>query len=666
MEEELLCPQCGSFYQIPVLLVCKHSLCFSCAASLQRPISGTNNHAEESCGSVYRNGEDHHENSDKLSLVSDADSGVSCSSRPTSLVGAVEAVNNTDHVPPPTFVIDCPSCKRETPLDGSGVESLPRFRVMAAVVDKHLDKHQLSEPCQLCEGEGSPRPAKVFCDQCLVFYCGPCRESCHPPRGPLAAHWLVGVSEGRALLRARRREQEGRCPQHMHEQLSMFCTSCSVPVCLLCLHNGRHHSHDVQALNALTKVHKTELSQSLQQLSEKARAATDFIHTLKTLGDDVHLRVLRDQVNEYTHTLQATTATIQFCIEALKESDPASFMEAHSVLEDRVTNTSQEWQQTMVPEPRVMPAFDLTLDDKTLLLAIQQLTFIQLKPPGPPSFVVDECSAENNSITVAWAAHPSSCVSGYSLQLDDGANGPFREVYMGAETVCTIDGLHFNSLYRARVRAFNSTGNSLYSEPLCLQTAEVAWFRMEPGHTDLDLSKEGMVVTCDSYEHRVALGSVGFSRGSHYWEFSIKRYDGYADIAFGVARFDVNKELILGKSSASWSMYIDGQRSWLMHGGEHFGRTQGGVSTGHTVGIWLNFIDHTLTFFVNNQQQGCMSLTGQSGILYPAVSLDRSVTLVLHSGIKKPNGPETSIPESHQDNPSCINKSTLKTIKNQV
>lgn len=158
--------------------------------------------------------------------------------------------------------------------------------------------------------------------------------------------------------------------------------------------------------------------------------------------------------------------------------------------------------------------------------------------------IPEECSAENNSVTVAWAPHPHSCVTGYTLQIDDGSNGPFRvsredkgcwqkvygsfvhyspsvlwhtykvnycifktsfhfhresshfvfswiivwnyfltnvnlyiyctfqEVYSGEETVCTIDGLHFNSIYRARVRAFNSTGSSPFCEPLCLQTAE--------------------------------------------------------------------------------------------------------------------------------------------------------------------------------------------------
>ena len=40
--------------------------------------------------------------------------------------------------------------------------------------------------------------------------------------------------------------------------------------------------------------------------------------------------------------------------------------------------------------------------------------------------VPEDCSVENNTVTIAWQTHPTSWVEGYVLELDDGCNGEYR------------------------------------------------------------------------------------------------------------------------------------------------------------------------------------------------------------------------------------------------
>lgn len=48
------------------------------------------------------------------------------------------------------------------------------------------------------------------------------------------------------------------------------------------------------------------------------------------------------------------------------------------MLINRVANTDHSWHKEWTA-PRVSPHFDLTLDDKSVLRAIDQLNFIQMK-----------------------------------------------------------------------------------------------------------------------------------------------------------------------------------------------------------------------------------------------------------------------------------------------
>ncbi len=46
--------------------------------------------------------------------------------------------------------------------------------------------------------------------------------------------------------------------------------------------------------------------------------------------------------------------------------------------------------------------------------------------PDSPQFMPEDCSAENNTVTLSWQPHLGSVVDGYALELDDGNEGDFR------------------------------------------------------------------------------------------------------------------------------------------------------------------------------------------------------------------------------------------------
>ncbi|XP_018087829.1 E3 ubiquitin-protein ligase TRIM9 isoform X4 [Xenopus laevis] len=713
MEEELKCPVCGSFYREPIILPCSHSLCVSCARNIlvQTPDSESPQSRRASGVSDYD-----YLDLDKMSLYSEADSGYGSyggfASAPTT--PCQKSPNGVrvfpPAMPPPQLqphhhssaslllptgprnsCLTCPQCHRSLILDERGLRGFTKNRVLEGVIERYQQSKAAALRCQLCEK--SPKEATVMCEQCDVFYCEPCRLRCHPPRGPLAKHRLLPPAQGRVSRRLSPRKIS-TCTDHELENHSMYCVQCKMPVCYQCLEEGKHSSHEVKALGAMWKLHKSQLSQALNLLSDRAKEAKEFLVQLRNMVQQIQvhlsadkdtkqkensvefeaclvaqcdalidalnrrkvqllsrvnkehehkLKVVRDQISHCTMKLRQTTGLMEYCLEVIKENDPSGFLQISDALIRRVHLTEDQWGKGTLT-PRMTTDFDLNLDSAPLLQSIHQLDFVQMKVPSlipaPPLLHLEECGTHNNSATLSWKQPPMSMVQteGYILELDDGNGGQFREVFVGKETMCTVDGLHFNSTYNARVKAFNKSGVSLYSKTLILQTSEVAWFAFDPGsaHPDIIFSNNNLTVTCNSYDDRVVLGKSGFSKGVHYWELTIDRYDNHPDPAFGVARVEVMKDVMLGKDDKAWAMYVDNNRSWFMHNNSHTNRAEGGITKGATVGVLLDLTRRTLTFSINEEQQGPVAFENMEGLFFPAVSLNRNVQVTIHTGLPVP------------------------------
>ncbi|XP_033873386.1 E3 ubiquitin-protein ligase TRIM9-like [Acipenser ruthenus] len=675
MDEELKCPVCGSLFRDPIILPCSHNICLACARNIivQTP-EGESPHCRASRSSDYD-----YLDMDKMSMYSETDSGYG------SYTPCLKSPNGVRVFPPAPIhrncSITCPLCHRSVSLEERGLRGFPRNRLLEAIISRYQQSRSETVKCQLCVRNLAE--ATMKCEQCDVFYCAPCQQRCHPSRGPLAKHRLVPLSQAATGGSQQQAAHKlATCTEHDLENYSMYCVNCKTPVCYQCLEEGKHAMHDVKALGAMWKQHKGQLSQALNGVSEKAKDAKEFLVQLKNLLQqiqengvefeaclvaqcdalidalnrqkaklltkvtkerDYKLKVVRDQITHCTVKLRQTTGLMEFCLEVLKENDPSGFLQISHALVKQVQLSQEQWVKGAL-EPKVCPEFDLSLNSEPLLQSIHQLDFIQVKYPFtvPPAPVLqlEECGTRNNSATLAWKilTFTQSPIEGYVLELDDGNGGQYREVYVGKEILCTVDGLHFNSSYNARVKAYNSSGAGPYSKTVVLKTSDVAWFTFDPSssHRDIVLSNENQTVSCSSYDDRVVLGTAAFSKGVHYWELTIDRYDNHPDPAFGVARINVIKDMMLGKDDKAWAMYVDNNRSWFMHNNSHTNRAEGGITKGSTVGILLDLNQHTLSFYINKQQHGPVAFENLDGVYVPAVSLNRNVQVTLLPGLEVP------------------------------
>uniref|UniRef100_A0A8C7Z3Y9 Tripartite motif containing 67 n=1 Tax=Oryzias sinensis TaxID=183150 RepID=A0A8C7Z3Y9_9TELE len=667
MDEELKCPVCGSLFKEPILLPCSHNVCLMCARNItvQTPDGETPAQSRASGSSDYD-----YLDMDKMSLYSETDSGYG-SFTPCQLKSP-----NGVRVFPPVLPqrhcsLTCPLCHRSVSLDERGLRGFPRNRLLESIVARCQQNRASSSSssssgapkCQLCDR--NPVDATVMCEQCDVYYCGACQQRCHPSRGPLAKHRLVPPPR-QPPVAARK---PATCVDHEAENFSMYCCSCRAPVCTKCLEEGKHGKHDVRPLAVMWKQHKCQLSQALNGVSDKAKDAKEFLVLLKNMLQQIQengvefeacfvaqcdsliealtrqkaklltkvtkekeykLKVVRDQITHCTMKLRQTTGMMEYCLEVLKENDPSGYLQISDALIKRVTSSQDQWVKGAL-EPKVSSDFDLVLNTDSLLQTILQLDFLEPGPsvPAAPLLQLEKCCTRNNSATLAWrvTVPTSNPIDGYILELDDGNGGQYREVYVGRETVCTVDGLHFNSSYNARVKAYNTIGVGPYSKTVVLKTSDVAWFTFDPSsaHRDIVLSNENLTVSCNSYDDRVVLGTAAFSKGVHYWEVRIDRYDNHPDPAFGVARINTMKDMMLGKDDKAWAMYVDNNRSWFMHNNSHTNRAEGGINKGSTVGILLDLVKRTLTFYINQKQHGPTAFDSLDGVFVPAVSLNRNV-----------------------------------------
>lgn len=214
----------------------------------------------------------------------------------------------------------------------------------------------------------------------------------------------------------------------------------------------------------------SEIDQMINLLECKKKELVDFIDIEKSSK----IKASKEQISFLSTKIQKTTGLLQFCVETLKEQDPSSFLQISEHMINRTNDIDNKFPQDL--QPQIDLDFDFMLNSDAIYKEIKKLNYKQVKVPNPPNFIAEECFNNSNDtlMILSWQQTngAKNNVQGYVLELDDGTNDcQFKEVYYGAETICQINGLSPNSIYNARVKAFNQAGCSDYSQIISISSS---------------------------------------------------------------------------------------------------------------------------------------------------------------------------------------------------
>ena len=178
--------------------------------------------------------------------------------------------------------LECPSCRKTITVTREKVSHLPKNLALENIVfrfqeiqstnltkpssldhssdidlcdtslpsdlDEPVFSDSAPEGCGLCDAK-SPAKAVWYCQRCAVLYCQRCLNVYHPKKGTLSHHKI------RKPSKTELEDKSVFCRDHDTEIASIFCDSCKLLLCHLCVCQGvgKHSGHDILALDAAWK-----------------------------------------------------------------------------------------------------------------------------------------------------------------------------------------------------------------------------------------------------------------------------------------------------------------------------------------------------------------------------------------------------------------------------
>ena len=171
--------------------------------------------------------------------------------------------------------LECPKCRRPTPLPPTGVSGLQAAFNVHHLFDIQETLKKVKEPQKLACEKCSKTTCKAtsFCRQCTKFICHLC-TNIHKEYEEFEGHEVVTIEkvEGDLIRLVSPNKVTPRCPKH-NKSLKLYCEPCGELICTHCIVQI-HKDHKYCVIADTFESHKKEILDSLGPV-EKQLEATD-------------------------------------------------------------------------------------------------------------------------------------------------------------------------------------------------------------------------------------------------------------------------------------------------------------------------------------------------------------------------------------------------------
>ena len=220
--------------------------------------------------------------------------------------------------------VECPHCRKATPLPTNGVPDLQGAFFMSGYFDVLDILKKASNPnktkCDKCK----QRNSSCFCRTC-GFICDNCKEAHATYPEHFSSHNVIGFDQlqvsGDTSNLVPPMKKTLQCPKHPNKELDLFCEKCEEIICRDCIVRlHRDHPYDL-VVDTFPK-HKAEILASLQPVEQQVISLERALEVL-----DVRCT----QIEQQCHTLETEVHD--------------SFTQVRQVLEAKEKELSNQLQQ---------------------------------------------------------------------------------------------------------------------------------------------------------------------------------------------------------------------------------------------------------------------------------------------------------------------------------